>query len=338
MAEGRKILVTGGAGFIGSHVVQELEKRGNTVRVFDNFVGGKQNLEYFDSGIELIEGDCCKPKDCARALKGCDAVFHLAAHAAEGQSVFIPIFNAQTNLIGSITVMAEAINAGIKDIVFTSSIATYGKPESVPIKETAPLNAEDPYAITKKAFEDYLRVYFEIGQITPYIVRFFNVYGPRQRMDDPYRGVVPIFINKCLKGENPVIFGDGLQKRAFTYISDVVDPICSILGNKKLVNNPINIGTEEVHTVKELAEMTIEKMGVDLKVEFVDKRTSDVKVTYCDTSKAKELLNYQAKVSMEDGLEKTIEWAKEMGPQEFRYFDYTEIPKLTHGIYTSKKI
>ncbi len=338
MAETKKILVAGGAGFIGSHVAQELEKRGHQVRVFDNFVGGKQNLECFGSGIEVVEGDCCKAKDCRKGVKGCDAVFHLAAHAAEGQSVFIPAFNAETNILGSIRMLSEAINEGISDFVFTSSIATYGKPEKVPIKETAPLNADDPYAITKKAFEDYLRVYHELGQITPYIVRFFNVYGPRQRMDDPYRGVVPIFINKCLKGENPVIFGDGLQKRAFTYISDVVEPICDIVGNKKLVNNPINIGTEEVHTVKELAEMTIEQMGVDLEVEFVSKRTSDVKVTYCDTSKAKELLGYQAKVSMEKGLEKTIVWAKGMGPQEFRYFDYTEIPKLTHGIYTSKKI
>ena len=338
MAESRKILVAGGAGFIGSHVAQELEKRGHSVRVFDNFVGGKQNLEYFDKGIEVVEGDSCDAKACANALKGCDAVFHLAAHAAEGQSVFIPVFNAQTNLIGSIRMLTEAINAGIEDFVFTSSIAAYGKPEKVPIKETAPLNPEDPYAVTKKAFEDYLRVYFELGQIKPYIVRFFNVFGPRQRMDDPYRGVVPIFINKCLKGERPVIFGDGLQKRAFTYISDVVDPICDILGNEKLVNNPVNIGTEEVHTVKELAEMISKKMGFEEGPEFVDKRTSDVKVTYCDTSKAKELIGYEAKVSMDEGVDKTIVWAKEMGPQEFRYFDYTEIPKLTHNLYTSKKL
>jgi UDP-glucose 4-epimerase len=332
------VLVTGGAGFIGSHVAQALEARGCNVRIMDNFVGGKQNLQYFSKNIEVFEGDCCNREHCKKAMRGIDTVFHLAAHAAEGQSVFIPIFNAQTNLIGSITLLVEAINAGIEHFVFTSSIAAYGKQDSVPIKETAPLNPEDPYAVTKKAFEDYLRVYFELGQIKPYIVRFYNVYGPRQRMDDPYRGVVPIFINRCLKGQPPLIFGDGEQKRAFTYISDVVEPICSIVGKKELVNNPINIGSEEVHTVKELAGIIVRKMGLNKQVEFVEKRTSDVKVTYCDTSKARELLGYRAKVPLGEGLDKTIEWAKGVGAQEFRYFDYTEIPKLTHKTYKAKKI
>jgi len=334
----KNVLVAGGAGFIGSHIAQLLQKRGCNVRILDNFVGGRQNLQYFDESIEVLEGDCCNKIDCKKALTGVDTVFHLAAHAAEGQSIFIPAFNAQTNLIGSITVLAESINAGVKDFVFTSSIAAYGKPAILPVKETAALNPEDPYAVTKKAFEDYLRVYFELGQINPYIVRFFNVFGPRQRMDDPYRGVIPIFINKCLKREPPVIFGDGLQKRAFTFISDVVEPICSIVGKKKLINSPVNIGTEEIHTVKELAELIIKKMGLNLKPQFIEKRTSDVKVTYCDTSKAKALLGYSAKVSLDEGLDRTIEWAKELGAQEFKYFDFAEIPRLAHNAYTEKKI
>lgn len=334
----KKVLVTGGAGFVGSHVVDELAGRKLEVRVLDNLVGGGQNVEGFPEGVEFVRGDICNREDCRKALEGIDTVFHLAAHAAEGQSVFIPEFNAKTNLLGSIVLLGEAVNAGVENFAFTSSIAAYGKQEKLPIREDARLTPDDPYAITKKAFEDYLHVYHELAGIKPFIVRFFNVYGPRQRMDDPYRGVVPIFINKCLKGERPIIFGDGLQKRAFTYISDVVEPICDIVGRKELVDNPVNVGTEEVHTVKELAEMTIEKMGADLEIEYIPERTSDVKVAYCDMGKARRLFGYKAKVGLGEGLDRTIEWAKKEGPKEFRYMPFTEIPKLTHKSYTGKKI
>ncbi len=336
--ESKKVLVSGGAGFIGSHVANYLADQGNKVVVFDNFVGGKDNLKYFGDEIEVFEGDMTDRNACKKALNKVDAVFCLGAHAAEGQSVFIPIFNAETNLMGSITLLTESINAGIKDFVFTSTIAAYGKPEKLPIREDAPLMPEDPYGVTKMAFEHYLRVYYELEKINPYIVRFFNVYGPRQRMDDPYRGVVPIFINKCFKGENPIIFGDGLQKRAFTYISDIVEPICSIVGKKKLINNPVNIGAEKAWTVKELAEKIIEKTGSKVEIEHVDKRTSDVKVVYADVSKAKKLLDYEAKVGFDEGIEKTIEWAKGEGIKDFKYMDYFEIPKMAHGIYKTKDI
>lgn len=334
----KRILVTGGAGFIGSHVAEELFKRGNEVIVLDNFIGGSDNIKEFDKGIKVVEGDICDQEVCRQATKGIDAVFHIAAHAAEGQSVFIPIFNLRTNLLGSVTLLTEAINNGVKDFVFTSSIAAYGKPESLPVSESSALKPEDPYGVTKKAFEDYLRVYHELGQINPYIVRFFNVYGPRQRMDDPYRGVVPIFINRCLKKQPLIIFGDGLQKRAFTYISDIVEPICNIINHKNLIYNPINIGTEEVHTVKELAGMIVTKMKLSIKPVFEKARTSDVKVTYCDVAKAKELLGYKAKVSLDKGLDKTVEWAKKKGHQQFKYMELSEIEKLRHGVYKRKRL
>ncbi len=334
----KNVLVTGGAGFIGSHLVDELIKRNMKVRVLDSLVGGDQNLENFGEKVEFVKGDCCNKKDCAKAAEGIDTVFHLAAHAAEGQSVFIPEFNAKTNIVGSINMLSEAINADVENFVFTSSIAVYGTQDKMPIKEDVRLNPDDPYAITKKTFEDYLHVYHELTGIKPYIVRFFNVYGPRQRMDDPYRGVVPIFINKCLKGEQPVIFGDGLQERAFTYISDVVEPICDIVGNKGLIDNPVNIGIDKPYTVKELGKRIVEKMGFDKGIEYIEKRTSDVKIAFCDMTKAKKLFNYKAKVDLEEGLDKTVEWAKKEGPQEFKYMDFTEIPKLTNKTYTSKKI
>src|SRR3989344_6080109 len=328
-----KILVTGGAGFIGSHLVEELCSQGHEVTILDNFIGGKQNLQEMKGNFKIIEGDICSRDICKKATKGKDIIYHLAAHAAEGQSPFIPVFNANTNLMGSITLLSEAINSNVKDFVFTSSIASYGKPLKLPITEDHPLNPEDPYGITKAAFEHYLRVYYEIGKINPYIVRFFNVYGPRQRMDDPYRGVVPIFINKCFKKENPVIFGDGLQKRAFTFISDIIDPLSTITQYKELINNPINIGSEKPYTVKELGEKIISKINPKLKLEFVAKRNTDVHVTFCDTKKAKKIINYNAKIDLDEGLEKTIAWAKKLGPQEFRYMEECEISSLKPATY-----
>jgi len=331
------VLVTGGAGFLGSHLVEELVKKGDNVTILDNFVSGKQNLECLGD-VDVIEGDICDRESCKKATKDKETVYHLAAHAAEGQSVFIPIFNANTNLQGSITLLTEAINNNVENFVFTSSIAAYGQPQELPIKETHPLNPEDPYGITKKTFEDYLRIFYEIGKIKPFIVRFFNIYGPRQRMDDPYRGVVPIFINKCLKNQNPIIFGDGLQKRAFTYVSDITEPLAKITDFKKLINSPINIGFNKAYTVKELGEITIKKVNPSLSLEFVDKRLTDVVETFCDTSKAKEILNHEAKVDLEEGLDKTIEWAKKQGHQEFRYMEECEIESLKPSTYKEKKI
>lgn len=334
----KRMLVTGGAGFLGSHIADELIRRGHEVRVLDNFFGKPKKRADIPEGVEVIDGDVASPETCRQAVADVDVIFHIAAHAAEGQSVFIPVFNATTNIIGSLNLLVAAMNAGIRDIVFTSSIAAYGRPLELPIRESHPLNPEDPYGITKKTVEDYLRVYHELDQIDPYIVRFFNVFGPRQRMNDPYRGVVPIFINKGLKGEAPVIFGDGSQKRAFTYVSDIVQPICDMVGRKKLINNPINIGSTEVWSVKQLAEAILEKMGLNLAPQFVSRRTTDVHTAFCDMAKAKELFGYEAQIPIAEGLDKTIAWARTQGPQEFAYMDHVEIGRLAHGVYKKKSL
>ncbi|MBU0953711.1 MAG: SDR family NAD(P)-dependent oxidoreductase [Nanoarchaeota archaeon] len=334
----RKILVTGGAGFIGSHVVDELIKRGNEVVILDNFFGKKNKLDGVNKQAEIIDGDVTKREDCQHAVKDVDAIYHIAAHAAEGQSVYIPIFNAKINIMGSVTILTEAINRGIRDFVFTSSIAAYGKPNTLPITEDHPLNPEDPYGVTKKTIEDYLRVYHELDRIDPYIVRFFNVFGPRQRMNDPYRGVIPIFINRCLKGEKPVIFGDGEQGRAFTYISDIVEPMCDMVGKRELINNPINIGNTDVWTVNKLAKEIMNIMDMPGEPEHVPARPTDVVLCYSDITKAKKLLGYRPRVSIPEGLKLTLAWAKEQGPQEFDYMTYFEIPKLSHNVYKEKTI
>lgn len=333
-----KILVTGGAGFIGANLVLALHQQGHDVVVLDNLAGGSQNLPAIKGKCTFINGDVCSRPTVKQALKGVERIYHLAAHAAEGPSVYIPTFNAQTNLIGSITILSEAIAAGIRDIIFPSSIAAYGKPEHLPISETHPLHPEDPYGITKMAFERYLGVYHELGYIDPIIFRFYNVFGPLQRMDDPYRGVVPIFINKCLKNEPPVIFGDGLQQRALTYISDVIGPLTTYITDRRLINNPLNIGSSEVWSIRQLAEEIIKIFGLPFAPHMVEARKTDVKITYCDTTKARELLGYKANVSVSDGLKATVTWVRQQGAREFTYMSSYEIPKLAHTAYTKKVI
>jgi len=334
----KRIVVTGGAGFIGSHIVEKLCKEGHEVILVDNFFGGDSILNEMEGDFKIVHGDLTNPRTCHSVTKDVDTVYHLAAHAAEGQSVFIPNFNLQANLVGSVQMLTSAINNGVKNFVFTSSIAAYGKPHYLPIKEDHPLEPEDPYAVTKMAFENYLRVYHELGQINPFVVRFFNVYGERQRLHDPYRGVVPIFINKCLRNESPLIFGDGLQKRAFTYVSDVVDPICEVTKHKELINSPVNIGDVTPYTVKELAEKIKDKVNPNVEIKYLPKRTSDVYETFCDISKAERIMGYKPKVDLNTGLDRNIEWAKKQGKQQFRYMSVNCIPKLSPEVYTKKQM
>ncbi len=333
-----KILVTGGAGFIGSHLVLALHTQGHEVVVLDNLAGGDHNLPALAGNCTFINGDVCSRPTVKNALKGVERIYHMAAHAAEGQSVYLPVFNAQTNIMGSLVVLTEALAAGVRSFVFPSSIAAYGKPEHLPVTEDHPLHPEDPYGITKMAFEKYLALYHELGYLDPVIFRFYNVFGPLQRMDDPYRGVVPIFINKCMKGEPPIVFGDGLQQRALTYISDVIGPLVDHAGNRRLINNPLNIGGSEVWTVKQLAEAIISAFGMKQKPQLVEARKTDVKAAYCDTAKARELIGYKARMPVTDGLQKTVAWVRQQGVKEFRYMKEREIPALEHTAYVKKAI
>lgn len=319
-----KILVTGGAGFIGSYVVDSLIEKGCCIRVLDDLSGGY--MDNVNPKAEFIEGDIRGSEACDKAVKDVDLIMHIAAHAAEGQSVFTPIYNAQVDYIGSLTLLVSAINEGVKAIVFTSSMARYGKVAEPPFTEAVQPKPEDPYGMAKIGFENLLRIYshafgFKYAVIVPH-----NIYGPRQNIADPYRNVIAIWMNRILHGKPPMIYGDGLQTRAFGYVEDIAPYIAK--AGMMLRNGPsaplegqaINIGGEEVVTIKKLADLVLESMKSDLKPIYRPARPQEVKHAYCDHSKAAKLLGYQSRTSLKDGLEKMAAWAKVKGPQTFKYW------------------
>ena len=330
-----KCLVTGGAGFIGSHVVDELIDRGHKVIVLDNLcVGEEKNV---NRCAVFINGDIRDETIVEKCMKDVDVVFHFAYDATECKSIFSPVLDTDINLKGSMVVLKEAINAGVEKFVFPSSVLVYGKPKYLPINESHPLVPDDPYSVSKMAFEHYLRVYYELGKIKPYVVRFNNTYGPRLRLDNPYKGVTQIFISRALVGKSPKVFGDGEQTRAFTYIDDMKKPIVDIIEYDELINVPINLGSEFIHSVNDVANIVIENTIPCVEIEHIEKRQKDIKHAYCDVTKMKTILNYECKTTLEDGLKKTIGWARGR-VSKFEYNWIIEIPSLLENVYKEKKI
>ena len=331
-----KALVTGGAGFIGSHVVDELIERGWTVVVLDNMMVGER-VNVNDKAV-FINGDIRRADTVKALMQGVDAVFHFAYDATECKSIFSPVLDTDINLYGGMIVLKEAINAGVKKFVFPSSVLAYGKPTQLPIPETHPLIPDDPYSVSKVAFEHYLRVFHELGVIDPYILRFNNTYGPRLRLDNPYKGVTQIFITKCLNEESPTIFGDGAQTRAFTYVEDIKKIIVECIEHDELINTPLNIGSDFIHSVKDVAEIIKNEINPKIKLKYLPKRQKDIDHAYCDVSKMNKVFKYKCPTGIEEGLKKTIEWARTQGDKEFEYNWTVEIPRLLEDTYKDEKI
>lgn len=332
----KNMLVTGGAGFMGSHLAEYLLKKGHNVRVFDSMAGGfEDNLSFpsIDKKPELVKGDLREKKDCEKAVEGVDTVYHLAASACEGKSVFTPINNTMINYVGSMNLLVSAINAGVKRFVFTSSMAVYGKQTEMPMREEQKPNPEDPYGLAKAAFERLLWIYSGIFDFEYVIIRPHNVYGPKQNLVDPYRNVIGIFMNRIMKNLPPIIYGDGLQKRAFTYIDDCTPYIAEAAFTKKAFGQIINIGSEEVVTIKNLADVVLRAMKSDLKPEYAPPRPTEVKFAFCSSDKARKLLGYETSTTLEQGVNKMAEWAKKVGPRPFKYGEFEweikeKIPKV----------
>lgn len=318
-------LVTGGAGFMGSHVAEHLLRLGHTVVVLDDLSGGfEANVP---KGAHFINGSIVDHELINRLFDrhSFSYVYHLAAYAAEGLSHFIKRFNYANNLIGSVNLINASINHNVKCFVFTSSIAVYGAGQS-PMSESMIPVPEDSYGIAKLAVEQDLRVSHDMFGLDYIVFRPHNVYGERQNIGDRYRNVVGIFMNQLLRGESMTIFGDGTQQRAFTHIDDVAPIIAASVDYAAARNQVFNVGADVPYTVNELARVVSEAMGLPCNVTHLDPR-NEVKIAFSDHSKAEEAFGKREKKPLREGIGSMAEWVRKHGTRESSVFEGIEVQK-----------
>jgi UDP-glucose 4-epimerase len=329
------VLVTGGAGFIGSHVSEELVHRGHRVTVLDDLSGGfRDNLV---DGVNFCEGSIVDV-DLVNHLfeiEKFDYVFHLAAYAAEGLSHFIKRFNYNNNLIGSINLINASINYNVKCFVFTSSIAVYGTSPELPMTEKTHPHPEDPYGIAKLAVEQELRVSKEMFGLDYVIFRPHNVFGERQNIGDKYRNVVGIFMNQILQGKPMSVFGDGNQTRAFSYIGDVAPYIAKSIELPAAYNQIFNIGADQPYSVNELAQAVGRAMQVEPDILHLPAR-NEVFTAYSSHDKVRQVFGDHKPYSLEEGLERMAVWVKQHGARASMEFKNIEIRKNLPKAWTLK--
>jgi UDP-glucose 4-epimerase len=322
---GAKVLVTGAAGFIGSHVVDELLARGHRVVALDDLSGGfRSNVDpraTFVEGSILDVGLVDRLFDEHRFAY----VFHLAAYAAEGLSHFIRRYNYQTNLIGSVNLINAAVRHDVRCFVFTSSIAVYGRARP-PVVEELPTAPEDPYGVAKAAVEQDLRSARDLFGLRYIVFRPHNVYGERQNIGDPYRNVVGIFLNKLLRGEPLPIFGDGTQTRAFSHISDVAPVIAGSIERPAAYDQIFNLGADRPVTVNELGETVSRAMGVPFRPHYLPARF-EVQHTHASHAKARAVLGFQERVGLEEGVSAMATWVRRVGARASQGFGELEIER-----------
>lgn len=300
-----KVLVTGGAGFIGSHLVDRLMSEGFDVVVLDDFSSGRRenlSVHFGKPNFCLVEGDVRDKADVKRALEGVDVVFHLAAIVSVDFSVKDPLLVNEVNVGGTLNVLRESLKAGVKRFVYASSCAVYGEPVNLPVNEEHPARPMSPYGVSKIAAEYYCRVFCGVYGLESVCLRFFNVYGSRQVVG-PYSGVIMKFIDRMKRGEEPIIYGDGEQTRDFVFVGDVVDACLRAMHCKNCVGDVVNVGSGVETSINRLAEVLIGVFDVrDVKPVYAKARAGDIGRSYADLSKAEGLLGYKSKTSLKEGL------------------------------------
>jgi nucleoside-diphosphate-sugar epimerase len=303
-----RALVTGGAGFIGSHLVDALVARGDEVVVLDNLATGR--IDNLAPDAELIEGDVADELAVAKAVAGCEVVYHQAALGSVARSIERPLVSDTANIHGTLAVLEGARAAGVRRVVMASSSSVYGGAQQVPTPETVPLVPRSPYAVTKLTDEHYARVFWELHGRENVCLRYFNVYGPRQRPDSQYAAVIPLFIDALLTGAAPQVHGDGRQSRDFTFVADAVQANlrAAAAPPDACAGRAFNVAHGAPHSLLDLLEILAGEVGVAVEPVHVEPRAGDVRHSHADIAAARRALGYEPTVGFSEGLAHTLAW------------------------------
>src|SRR5687768_5541702 len=301
-------LVTGGAGFIGSHLAEELLRRGERVRIVDSLITGKrQNLSHLPEA-EFVHGDLADLDVARRAVEGIEYVLHQAAIPSVPRSVQDPITSNRANVDASLNVLVAARDAGVRRVVYAGSSSAYGDAPTLPKVETMPTAPLSPYALQKLVAEQYCQMFTRLYGLETVTIRYFNVFGPRQDPSSPYSGVISLFISALCEGRQPTIYGDGGHTRDFTYVANVVDGVLRACEAKGASGEVINVATGGRISLNQLFHTIRDLVGARVDPIYADPRPGDVRDSQAEIGKARRLLGYEPTVSFDEGLKKTVEW------------------------------
>jgi UDP-glucose 4-epimerase len=308
----KTVLITGGAGFIGSHIADKMLEKNFHVRIYDNLSTGKiENIAHIKTHIEFIEADIRDIRTLEQSMKGCELVFHKAAEVSVPRTINAPIETTMINDVGTLNVFESARKTNVMRVVFASSCAIYGDSPEIPKHEQMLPQPKSPYAAQKIMGEYYARIYNDLYQLETVCLRYFNVYGPRQDPSSPYSGVISIFLTKAIARQQPIIYGDGNQTRDFVYVKDVVNANVLAATQPSVNGKVFNIGTGQTLTVNELWQIICHEANIDIDARYEQSRDGDILMSLGDIQRAGKELKYMPEYLFNQGLKETLAWYRQ---------------------------